>query len=261
VDTACGAVLSGHQFSYHAPAWFVPALFLVQAANVVIRKCLEYLKIRNEWVIQGLYLCLGFLVVWLSANGYVYDWYRIPGRLMYMLPCFEMGKLYKEKLEQKDTLSNDWYFGIILVIQLLLNAFCAGLAVSAAWCNGFANGPVIPYLTAVTGIAFWLRVSKILLPAFENSRFWMYFGKNTYSVMMHQLPAMMLVSGIFAAIAANTANFADFSWDFFLNDVYYVYLPGGMEGFRFVYVTAAIVLPLLLQKGLDKVKLCFQKRR
>ena len=38
-------------------------------------------------------------------------------------------------------------------------------------------------------------------------------------------------------------------------------LPGGMEGFRFVYVTAAIVLPLLLQKGLDKVKLCFQKRR
>ena len=111
--------LSGHQFSYNAPSWFVPALFLAQAANVLIRKILRFFKIRNEWALQGLYLILGFAVVWLSANGYVYDWYRIPGRLMYMLPCFQMGKLYREKLEKKDTLPDLLYFGILIAAQLL----------------------------------------------------------------------------------------------------------------------------------------------
>ena len=252
--------LSGHQFSYNAPAWFVPALFLAQAANVVIRRILRFVKIQNEWIIQGIYLCMGFAVVWLSANGYVYDWYRIPGRIMYMLPCFQMGKLYRAKLEEKDRLPNWLYFGILFAVQLFLVANCNGLAVSAAWCNGFLNGPVIPYLTAVTGIAFWLRTAKILLPVFEKSRFWNYLGDNTYAVMMHQLPAMMLVSGIFAAANRMLGAFGDFSWDHFLTDVYYVYLPGGQEAFRWIYVIAAICLPLTLQKGIDLTKEKTQKR-
>ena len=244
--------LSGHQFSYNAPAWFVPALFLTQAANAMIRRLLRMIHIRNEWAVQGLYLCLGFAVVWLSANGYVYDWYRIPGRLMYMLPCFQMGKLYREKLEKKDNLPNWLYFGILFVLQLALVINCNGLAVSAAWCNGFLNGPVVPYLTAVTGIAFWLRISRILTPALENSRFWQYFGGNTFAVMMHQLPAMMLVSGGLWA-ASCIVGWSDFSMEHFLTDVYYVYLPGGQALFRLVYVAAGIGLPLALQKGMDRI--------
>ena len=250
--------LSGHQFSYNAPAWFVPALFLVQAANVVIRRLLRLVHIRNEWVIAGLYLCLGFAVVWLSSHGYVYDWYRIPGRLMYMLPCFQMGKIYKEKLEAKDNLPSWMYLGILLAIQIILVTNCGGLAVSAAWCNGFVNGPLVPYLTAVTGIAFWLRISRILLPAFEKNAFWTYFGNHTYAVMMHQLPAMMLVSGVFALCNRIMGVFGDFSREAFLTDVYYVYSPNGWEGIRLLYVIAGICIPLALQKGLDKIKL-FQK--
>ncbi|MCM1426864.1 MAG: hypothetical protein NC118_09690 [Eubacterium sp.] len=30
------------------------------------------------------------------------------------------------------------------------------------------NGPVVPYLTAVTGIAFWLRTARILTPALPD---------------------------------------------------------------------------------------------
>lgn len=264
--------LSGHQFLYNAPSWFVPALFLTEAANVVFRFVLGKImglferwrpqagaKLRQstDWVIFGIYLCLGFLVAWLSAHGYVYDWYRIPGRLMYMLPCFQMGQLYRQKLEARDRLPNVLYFGGLLVLQLILTVSCQGLAVSAAWCNGFLNGPVIPYITAATGIAFWLRIARILTPALGQSRFWLYFGRNTFPVMMHQLLAMLAVKALFAL--GNLAGyFADFSWEAYLTDVYYCYLPGGYPQFKLLYVAAGIGLPLILHfyltKGWERIK-------
>ena len=243
--------LSGHQFLYNAPAWFVPALFLAEAANLIVRRILSLMRIRNEWIIGGLYLCLGLAVVWLSQNGYVYDWYRIPGRIMYMLPCYQMGRLYRTKLEAGDRLPGWLYFGVLLVVQLTLAACCNGLAVSAAWCNGFLNGPLVPYLTAATGIAFWLRIARILTPALGKSRFWLYFGSHTFSVMMHQIPAFLAVKGGFALTAALAAGFSDFDWEAFFTDVYYVYLPGGLDQFRMLYVVAGIALPLLLCRLLD----------
>ena len=253
--------LSGHQFLYHAPAWFVPALFLAEAANVVIRRALRMFRIRSEWAVMGLYLCMGFAVAWLSAHGYVYDWYRIPGRIMYMLPCYQMGQLYRQKLEQHDHLPGWFYFGGIFAIQLLLSAFCGSLAVSAAWVNGFSNGPVIPYVTAVTGIAFWLRVSKMLTPALSKSSFWDYFGRNTYAVMMHQVLAFLIVKSVFALGNTALGCFTDFDWNAYLTDVYYFYLPNGLTQFKMLYVIAGIALPLLLQKGIDAASRKLRRRR
>lgn len=251
--------LSGHQFMYNAPSWFVPALFLAEAVNVIARRCQKKLSLfwkgfGSEWLLMAGYLALGFLVVWLSATGHVYDWYRIPGRIMYMLPCFEMGQLYKQKLEKKDRLPNWLYFGILICIQLILNTVCNGLAVSAAWCNGFLNGPIVPYLTVATGIAFWLRIARILTPALGENRFWIYFGKNTFAVMMHQVAAFLCVNSVFASLSALFMCFADFSWEHYLTDVYYVYLPNGLGQFKMLYVIAGIGLPLLLQKGIDAAK-------
>lgn len=245
--------LSGHQFLYNAPAWFVPALFLTEAVNVMLRRLLGPVHVKNEWVLMGLYLCLGFAVAWLSAHGYVYDWYRIPGRIMYMLPCYQMGQLYRRRLERHDRLPDWLYFGILFVTQLLLTSFCNGLAVSAAWVNGFLNGPVVPYVTAATGIAFWLRISRLLTPVLSESGFWNYFGSNTFAVMMHQIMAFFAVKSVFALGNSAAGWFADFDWNAYLTDVYYVYLPAGLPQYRMLYVIAGICLPLLLQKALDRL--------
>ncbi len=242
--------LSGHQFLYNAPAWFVTALFLAEAANVCLRRLLWMVGIRQEWTIFSLYLLIGFGVAWLSARGYVYDWYRIPGRVMYMLPCLQMGRLYKSSLERHDRLPNGWYFGILFAVQLALAACCKGLALSAAWVNGFLNGPVVPYVTAATGIAFWLRVSRLAEPVLYNSRFWRFFGRHTFAVMMHQVMAFLAVKSVFALLQTTTGGFLDFDWNAYRTDVYYVYLPEGLSQFRMLYVVAGICLPLLLEKGI-----------
>ncbi len=244
--------ISGYQFIYNYAAWFVPTLFIIEVMNILMRIVLKKLRLCNEWLILAGSLVVGMAVVQLAIGGHVWGAYKMPGRILFLYPCFQMGQFYYRKLEKHDTLGNLPYFAIVLSVQAVLTIACNGLAYSSVWCTGFANGPVIPYVTAVSGIAFWLRVAKLLTPALKNGRGIVYLGKNTYAVMMHHVMAFMLVKMLLAFIAANTGLFADFDWEQFRTNIDYYYLVKGADSFKIVYLAAGIVLPLLLQKGIDR---------
>lgn len=263
--------LHGYQFIYNFAAWFVPSLFLIEVMNLCMRLVLKKLRLDREWLILLGTLFVGMAVVQLSVGGHVWGWYKLPGRILFLYPCFQMGRFYREKLESRDTLGNVPYFGVVIGVQVLLHLCCNGLAYSSVWCTGFANGPVIPYMTVVSGIAFWLRVAKVLTPLFEKNRngrvsvqntdrktrqspaggFFLYLGRNTYAVMLHHIMAFMLVKMVLAGIAAHTGFLSDFDFAEFHGNIDYYYLVKGSEAFRMVYLAAGIALPLLLQKGLD----------
>lgn len=243
--------LNGYQFIYNYAAWFVPVLFLIEMMNLCMRLILRKLHIQYEWLILAGSLAVGMAVVQLAIGGHVWGLYKTPGRILFLYPCFQMGQFYKKKLEERDTLGNVPYFAIVIGAQLVLFLCCNGLAYSSVWCTGFANGPVIPYVTVVSGVAFWLRVARILTPALGKSRAVGYLGRNTYAVMFHHVMAFMLVKGILAGIAAHTGFLADFDFVRFHTDIDYYYLVRGTETFQMVYLAAGVVLPLLLQRGIS----------
>lgn len=256
--------LNGYQFIYNFAAWFVPVLFIVELMNLCMRLILKKIHLCNEWLILVCSLAVGVCVVQLAIEGRVWGLYKTPGRILFLYPCFQMGQFYKKKLESRDTLGNVPYFFIVTGVQILLHLCCNGLAYSSVWCTGFANGPLIPYVTAVSGIAFWLRVSKALAPLCEEKRsgeaahnpaggFLLYLGRNTYAVMMHHIMAFMLVKAVLAGIAAHTGYLADFDFVRFYADIDYYYLVKGSEAFQMVYLAAGVGLPLLIQRGLDRL--------
>lgn len=238
----------GHQFMYQFPSWFVPVLFMIEAVNVCMRKALSLLKIRNDWIIFAGCLALGILTVWLAIGGHVWGIYKIPGRILFMLPGFQMGCIYKEKLEKYDTLPDGLYFLLVMGIQLLISIPCGGLAFSAVWVSSFANGPAVPYLTVMTGIAFWLRISRIIkdIPCLSGRL--ATIGRNTYSIMMHHILAFFLVKAVFYLIHILTPLCAEFDTAMFLSEINYVYLPGGAEASKWIYLIAGIGIPLLIAK-------------
>ncbi len=264
--------LDGYQFILNYAAWFVPVLFIVEVMNLCMRLLLGRLRINSEWLILVGTLAVGMLVVQFAIEGRVWGLYKTPGRILFLYPCFQMGLFYKKKLEAGDTLGNVPYFAVVLGVQVLLQLCCNGLAYSSVWVTGFANGPVIPYVTVVSGIAFWLRVSKILAPLCESRQsdvsaaqadakrqsgsepaggFLLYLGRNTYAVMMHHVMAFMLVKMVLAGTAAHTGYLADFDCARFYADIDYYYLVKGSEAFQMVYLAAGVGLPLLLQRGQD----------
>ncbi|MCM1038767.1 MAG: acyltransferase family protein [Ruminococcus sp.] len=244
--------ISGYQFIYNYAAWFVPTLFLIEMMNLLMRLILKKLHLCYEWLILAGTLAVGMVVVWLAVGGHVWGFYKMPGRILFLYPCFQMGQFYHKKLERHDTLGNLPYFAIVFTLQLLLTLGCNGLAYSSVWCTGFANGPLIPYVTAVSGIAFWLRIAKIITPLCSRNNYICYLCKNTYAVMTHHVLAFMGVKAVIACLAAYTTWCADFDRGQYLSNIDYYYLVKGMEQFKFVYLAAGVVLPLVLQYGIER---------
>lgn len=236
--------LDGHQFLYHFPAWFVPVLFMIEVINVLMRKVLSLLKLNYEWLIFGGCLLAGMLTVYLAAGGHVWGWYKLPGRLLFMLPGFQMGRIYRTKLQPYDRLEDGPYFLIVMGLQLLICIFGAGLNFSAVWVSSFANGPVIPYLTVITGIAFWLRIAKIMKGIPYLSRKMVYIGRKTYAIMMHHVASFMLVKGFFYLCHLYTPFCVEFDREMFFSEIGFVYLVGGTEASKWLYLFIGIGLPL-----------------
>jgi len=256
--------LSGHQFMYQAASWFVPALFLLELCNVLGRKVLSLLRIRNEYVIMALYLVVGLASIFLAKRGSVYDYYKLPARIMLLAPCFQFGYLYKEKLESKDTLPSSVYFPILLLFQFIIVMTTSGrIAFSAVWVTGFAGSIILPYLTTFTGIAFWLRIAKELTPILKENQFTQYLGTHTFSVMMHHLLGFFLVNsafcGLFKLAFSNGTSvlgewFAGFDMALFTTDIYYTYLPAGMDTIKWLYLAAGLAVSLGIAKMNDAIK-------
>lgn len=272
--------LHGYQFIYNYAAWFVPVLFVIEIMNLLMRLIARPLftpplkKLagsRNaqpdrakasetrsadadkllEWLYLTASLLVGMAVVYLAIGGHVWGNYKAPGRILFLYPCFQMGQFYHKNLEKHDTLGNLPYFAILIAVQTLLHLCCNGLAFSSVWCTGFANGPVIPYVTIVSGIAFWLRIAKILTPVVGNSRAVRYLGRNTFTVMMHHVIMFMLIKMILAGIAAHTGFCADFDFEQYRTNIDYIYLVRGVEHFKMVYLAAGIVIPLLIKYAVE----------
>lgn len=218
-------------------------------------------RIKNEYVIMALYLIVGLAAVFLAKRGSVYDYYKLPARIMLLAPCFQFGHLYKEKLESKDTLPSPLYFGIILLLQLVITLTTYGqTAFSAVWVTGFAHSIFLPYITTFTGIAFWLRIAKELTPVLKENHFVQYLGTHTFSVMMHHLLGFFLLNcaflGLMKIAVATTSSvlnewFGGFDMTLFTNDIYYVYLPNGMGEAKWLYLAVGLAVSLGIAKVTD----------
>ena len=186
-------------------------------------------------------------------------------RTLFFLPGFGMGYLYKEKLEKHDNMSNIVYFLVLFSIQILLILFCEDLAYTPSGCTGYKNGFVIPYVTSITGIAFWLRITKILTPTINKWKLIRLIADNTYSIMIHHFLGFMCVNWVFYSVSRAGNMFSDFSVETIKGYFWYYYLPNGKTQFAIVYVLAGIFIPIFIKsisnlcaKG---IKQLFQKTK
>lgn len=252
--------VGGHQFMYNAPAWFVPALFLLEVCNVTGRKILKAVKIKNEIVLFVIYLLIGVFTVYMAKRGSVYNYYKIPGRIMLMAPCLQMGRLYRDKGEKLDIVPSPIYFGLLLLMNFIITKTHGGLAYGVVWVTGFANTVFTPFITAMTGIALWLRVARIIGSRIEKhrdsiiSKILNYMGTHTYSLMLHHLIVLLGINTIFYYFYKIGAKFvADFDTGLYFSDVYYTYVPMGMDAFKILYAFVIIAVILLLNRGMEKI--------
>ena len=244
-------LVDGESFQYNLTAWFAYPIFLVCAFNVLFRKLLGLLKIKNEFVILAIYLAIGMYGIHLAIDGNNQGFMRLLTRAMFFLPCFQFGRFYLAYLEKKDTLNSIAYFAILFGVQLLLLTFFKEIDYTPSTMSGFKNGVMIPYVTSLTGIAFWLRISKLLTPVVKNWSFVRLIADNTYSIMLYQMMGYLSVKWMFYLLSYITPWFSDFNAESMRTSIWYYYLPNGLQQYGMLYLAGGIFLPIAFKKVYD----------
>ena len=230
-------------FELNAPSWFILTLFEVKALNWLFRLALHRLR-HSEFLITLLYLLLACGAVCCSRSLPRTDLLIAATRTFYMLFWLQAGVVYKLFLEKHDTLPSAAYFGIILTIQFVLWLLCgANGMIAAVWNSEFANGPVLTILAAGTGIAFFLRVAKILARSIGNSRLIVYISTHTFSIMMHHVLGFTLLNLVLCKIDT-VFGLGLFDIYGFRSYIWYRYFTENLSNLNFLYVVAGFLLPL-----------------
>lgn len=104
------------------------------------------------------------------------------------------------------------------------------------------NLPWSAYITAMTGIAFWLRISRILAPILKNCRMILYLGQNTWSVMMHHIFFIFIMK---AGVMHLERWFSPFDAESYKTYIWYMPLP--FPQFKLIYAAGGIGGSLLFK--------------
>lgn len=249
---------NGQQFAFNLASWFAIPYFLSIILYTLIRKLFSHIKKINEYFYMLIFLTLGLLSVYFSNMGYNQGFYLTIMRCVFLLPFFEFGFLYNQVLEKKDKLRNLYYFLIIFFIQFILIYRYENITFSLVSCNDFNNTNILlPFITSLTGIMFWVRISKILSAYFEGNKLIEYISKNTFSIMTHHL-FIFFVINTFLRLLFKLINIGGFNVQMYRTNIFYVFLPFNYN-FSIVYLLLGIAVPLIskyfAEKIIDKFKL------
>lgn len=247
----------GHQFMYNLGGWYIAPLFMIYIINLLLKKLFG--KYINNYIFEIIYIICGMLGVYAAICGYNTGIFLIFSRIAYFIPFYGLGMLYRSNIEGKFKIKNIYYFGVIFIIQLMVITIYGGVkSCTPSWCTGFGD-VISPFLTGVLGIAFWLRIAKILSPILPKCKNICVIADNAYTIMINQFLGFMIVTTGWAIIykISHGVILTDFSWEAYKTNLWYRYVPQNLIQWHILYVVVGIIIPIFMKKILEMIKNIF----
>lgn len=263
--------IDGPVFVYNMCGWFVMPLFLVEMIFVWTGFIAGKLKLITGSEAKKK-ITISITTVFLFAMGMLgIDMAIIemhsPLQLLYIKTSFfavffMVGQLYKRYFEKYiNKISNVIYFGVILFVQLCILHFSTG-RLDYVISNGkqFENGVVIPFVTAITGILFYIRIAEILAKGIGESKITDVICRNGYDIMMHQFAGFMVVKAMIGLCQKFFGIFSDFGIPVMKVNIWYYYFPNNTAGFGIVYILGGLIIPIAIGESMKYVKRLLKNR-
>lgn len=248
--------IDGQQFGINAPAWFIPALFTVEMAFLVIRKMQILIKQNSEYITLFITMIISIIMVYIAENV-EYNLMWLPFiKLGFFIFFFQLGKIYKDKFEEKEIRIKNMY---VIIITLIINLICIAKYKNINFASlynmgGFRNiPPYIPIITSITGIWFWLRIARIITPVLSESKIFTDISNNTKAIMMHHIFCMLVIN-IVLYYSRGLLNLEGFDVYNFKNSSMWYRYYGNCNQLGIIYVIIGIYGPLKIEQLERKVK-------
>lgn len=243
-------------------SWFIFPFFMVQFLYGLCKVLLDLIskpKVTDR-ILQAAFVAAGFAGVYFSGHGYHEAGLYPVFRILYFMPFYAFGMIYKDFLEESFKKVPVWIgLGSCLLIALLLNTWYGRTVYAIPASCDYPFGVLATYLSGVIGILFWLKVSQILEQSFSPCKSLAVLGRNTWEIMIHQFAGIMVVKSFFAGCNRLFGIFTDFDMTAFLGDIWYLYRPKGIQEYTFLYVLGALGIPLLIGGLKSKIRIGKEK--
>lgn len=198
IDLVHNILTSGTSFGFNSASWFVPLLFCITVAYCCIRKVFH--GHWNDFPAMAVFALAGAAAVWASRTGFntnnTYMLLKVP----FFLQFYHLGVLFRNKLEAKfDQISGvALCTGAVIVNILLIAVYGNNIAfpICSSMSGFYTNNPFLPLITSITGTAFWLKISKALVPVLGQNRLVNFISDNTFFIMTHHVGVKHLFTGL-----------------------------------------------------------------
>ncbi|MCB6543568.1 acyltransferase family protein [Desulfovibrio desulfuricans] len=238
-------------FGLNDATWYILMFFEVKIADHLLKKFLYKYKIQDIAVL------IIYLVVSAFAVTYSRSTDKLPVefsiiRILYMLFWYQTGYIYKQYVEKHDTLNNFTFFSVVIFFQFCIKIYSGDERMTAGiWNATFDQNAFITILAATNGIAFFLRLSRILVPLHNTCI--TYISKHTFSIMANHMLGFFLLN-IILLKTCHYWGIGNFDMVSFKNSLWYRYLPCDLNSFRVVFVLWGMIFSLLLALLYEKIK-------
>lgn len=234
--------LNGGQYPLFTAGWFIITLFAVQFVFINIFILLK--KFTNIiYVHITVMFLLSILGTYLSNQGFTNGWWLMTIRILFGMFFYYLGIFYKEQLEHKNIFTTKklflfFIFQVCLVIKYVDTTYYLA--------NGVFNGrQFLPIFISISGIYFYLFVSKALSNLLQDNDLLIIIGKNSLHILSNHLLVFFLLSLFFVQNQGMDLRV--------LNDVWYKY---HVEKYWLLYVSMGVLIPV---KIADSIK-CIRNR-
>lgn len=243
--------LGGHQYMLNLASWFLLALFLVSIIYILIRKLASMAKIWNDVLALFFFLIISIVSIFFAQKD-ISQYYLPLLRTGFFLFFYQLGYVYKTKIEGKFKINNVIYFLILILVQIIFIKLEGKVPYTVVFME-FENKILItPIIVSITGILFWLKISEILVPALGKSKIVNYISNYTYDIMLHHLFVVFMLNLLIWKLSP-ILNLEGFSVERFKSTIYYCYTAGIAQS-QIIYSIAAIFLPLVFRFLYEKLQ-------
>lgn len=243
----------GDGFGYNVAAWFLGMIFLVEVINVIFRFLLKKVQLDRHWILLPAYFLIGYSGVCIAKSDWESSWKIAITRTMYMLFWYYCGLFYKKYLEKYDNQMNPFASLTLNIAAACFLVTIFGNEVSIVYTSKFLGYPIVMILRSALGILFWLRISKMLTDCLKDCRPFIYIGNHTFSLMMHQGLAGIVLNGLIALSSRVICGENVLDMEKYKTAIWYGYAPSDIPQFRNFYVLFIPILILLFVKLFEKI--------
>ena len=244
--------LDGHQYLLNLASWFMPALFLVNIVYILIRKLMTKMKLWNDYAATYMFFVVAICSIFLTKLNII-EYYMPFLRTGFFMFFYQLGYVYKTKIEGKFKINTIVYFLLIIAIQLFILKVDGNICYYAVCMEFYSEFIITPIIVGITGIMFLLKISEILEPALGNIRIVNYISNHTQDIMLHHVFFIFIINFCIYKMP-DIFTMDAYSLNKFKNTIWY-YHTVGVNQIHIVYTIITISMPLIIRYCYEKIKL------